>query len=91
VTDLVWCGDLATLPGALMDGGAISIASRRTFNPGYAEALSDPDVELSEVPRFLDDPDTLCGSFTRFWNEVVPAPVASPRERERILARKLRT
>jgi len=48
-------------------------------------------VTLSEVPRFLDDPEILCGSFTRFWNIVVPPPVESPRDRERVLARKLRT
>jgi deoxyribodipyrimidine photo-lyase len=91
VTDVLWCGDLSSLPNELMDGGAISIAARRTLNPGYAEALDHPEVDLAEVPRFLPDPDTLCGSFTRFWNEVVPAPVESPRDRERILARKLRT
>jgi deoxyribodipyrimidine photo-lyase len=91
VTDVLWCGDLSSLPDELMDGGAISIAARRTLNPGYAEALDHPEVDLAEVPRFLPDPDTLCGSFTRFWNEVVPAPVESPRDRERILARKLRT
>ena len=91
VTDVIWCGDLGLLPATLVCGGALAIASRRSLNPGYAEALGSPSVSLSEVPRFLDDPQTLCGSFTRFWNEVVPAPAASPRDRERVLARKLRT
>lgn len=91
VTDVIWLGDLTELPDALLDGGVTAIASRRTFNPGYAEALGNPEVTLSEVPRFLDDPEILCGSFTRFWNEVVPKPVESPRDRERVLARKLRT
>ena len=91
VTDVIWYGDVTHLPEELLDAGAVSLSSRRTFNPGYADALDNPEVELSETPRFLEDPDVLCGSFTRFWNQVVPAPVESPRDRERVLARKLRT
>lgn len=91
VTDVIWYGDLTQLPDTLLDAGAVSVASRRTYNPGYADALDNPEVTLAEVPRFLDDPDVLCGSFTRFWNQVLPPPVESPRDKERVLARKLRT
>ncbi len=71
LADVVWCGDLATLPAAL--DAADSVQAVATLNPGYREALDDERVELVDAPRFLDDPAQPCRSFSQFWEQVARA------------------
>ena len=62
--DAVFVGDLqALLP--MLKTRALSV--RDTPNPGYAEALRKGPVRLDAIPRFLDDPEKYCQSFSKFY------------------------
>ncbi len=71
IADIVWQGDLATLPAMLEM--AASVQSVATLNPGYREALEDDLIELAPTPRFLADPGQPCRSFSQFWEQVARA------------------
>ena len=71
IADVVWLGDLATLPAMLES--AASVQSVATLNPGYREALEDDLIELAPTPRFLADPGQPCRSFSQFWEQVARA------------------
>lgn len=63
-----WFGDLPTLAPLLR--GARSVRSVATFAPGYREAFAALPVTLAPAPRFTEDPDRPCASFSAFWSRV---------------------
>ena len=46
----------------------------QTYNPSYFELIKRLEVYentlVHPVPRFLDDPENLCPSFSKFWQQV---------------------
>jgi deoxyribodipyrimidine photo-lyase len=46
----------------------------QTYNPSYFELINRLEVYentlVHPVPRFLDDPENLCPSFSKFWQQV---------------------
>lgn len=62
--DAVFVGDLGELMPRLH---AHSVIARDTQNPGYADYLRAGPVQLEAIPRFLQDPDHYCQSFSKFY------------------------
>ncbi len=62
--DAVFVGDLGDLMPRL---NAHRTVARDTANPGYAEHLRNGQVQLEAIPRFLQDPDQYCQSFSKFY------------------------
>ena len=63
--DAVFVGDLAALMPRLQ---AHTVSARDTQNPGYAEHLRAGRVQLEAIPRFLQNPERYCQSFSKFYN-----------------------
>ncbi len=62
--DAVFVGDLHALLPMLKTR---TVSARDTLNPGYAEALRKGPVRLEAIPRFLEDPEKYCQSFSKFY------------------------
>ena len=58
-------GDVAVLMPRLQ---AHTVIARDTQNPGYAEPLRTGRVQLEAIPRFLQDPERYCQSFSKFYS-----------------------
>ncbi|RPH45962.1 MAG: deoxyribodipyrimidine photolyase [Burkholderiales bacterium] len=68
----VHLGDARRALDALLDAGLVPVL-RDALVPGWREAIEAAarrGAVVEPVPREWDDPDRLCGSFTRFWNIV---------------------
>ncbi len=67
VTDDIFVGDISQL---VRENKNTKFSATVTYNFGYREALSASNVLLSPIPRFTQDPEKMCSSFTRFWAAV---------------------
>jgi deoxyribodipyrimidine photo-lyase len=67
VTDDIFIGDVNEL---IRENKSMKFSAAATYNFGYREALSAPNVLLSPIRRFTEDPEKMCGSFTRFWSAI---------------------
>ncbi len=67
VTSEIFIGDVSEF---IREHKNIKLSATATYNFGYREALSAPNVSLLPIRRFTQDPEKMCGSFTRFWAAV---------------------
>ena len=67
VTNDIFMGDIREL---IRENKNIKFSATATYNFGYREALSASNISLSPIRRFTDDPEKMCGSFTKFWAAV---------------------
>ena len=67
VTSDIFMGDVREL---IRENKNIKFSATATYNFGYREALSASNVLLSPIRRFTDDPEKMCGSFTKFWSAI---------------------
>jgi deoxyribodipyrimidine photo-lyase len=63
-----WVGDLAQpdVPWR----AARSVRAVATLAPGLREAFAKPTITVEPAPRFTEDPERLCTSFSAFWTRV---------------------
>ncbi len=64
--DTVFVGDVGKLLSTLKGR---ALVARATHNPGYVDVLKSGGVKLEVVPRFLQDPDRYCQSFSKFYGQ----------------------
>jgi deoxyribodipyrimidine photo-lyase len=64
VADDIFVGDVSEL---IRENKNIKFGATATYNFGYREALSASNTLLSPIRRFTQDPEKMCGSFTKFW------------------------
>jgi deoxyribodipyrimidine photo-lyase len=70
--DAIVVGDAAEAIDAVVAAGRIPVL-RACLAPGYREAIEAAALagaRVTPVPRAFDDPDPMCGSFSRFWRQV---------------------
>jgi deoxyribodipyrimidine photo-lyase len=67
VTSDIFIGDVSEL---IRENQNIKFSSAATYNFGYRETLLAANVSLSPIRRFTQDPEKMCGSFTKFWAAV---------------------
>jgi deoxyribodipyrimidine photo-lyase len=67
VTNDIFIGDVSEL---IRENKNIKFSATATYNFGYREALAAANVSLSPIRRFTQDPEKMCGSFTKFWAAV---------------------
>jgi deoxyribodipyrimidine photo-lyase len=68
--DAVVVGSVAELLERL---GGRSLRAVEPLNPGYRELLVRLRASTVPVPRYFDDPDQPCRSFSQFWQCVTKA------------------
>jgi deoxyribodipyrimidine photo-lyase len=66
-TSDIFIGDVSEL---IREHKNIKFSATATYNFGYREALLAANVSLSPIRRFTQDPEKMCGSFTKFWAAV---------------------
>jgi deoxyribodipyrimidine photo-lyase len=67
VTNDIFIGDVSEL---IRENKSTRFSATATYNFGYREALVAENVMLSPIRRFTQDPEKMCGSFTKFWAAV---------------------
>jgi deoxyribodipyrimidine photo-lyase len=70
--DAIVVGDAAQAIDAVVAAGRTPVL-RACLAPGYREAIeaaARTGARVLPVPRVFDDPDPMCGSFSRFWRQV---------------------
>jgi deoxyribodipyrimidine photo-lyase len=70
--DAIVVGDVASAIDAVVAAGRTPVL-RACLAPGYREAIEAAALagaRVTPVPRAFDDPDPMCGSFSRFWRQV---------------------
>ncbi len=70
--DAIVVGDAAQAIDAVVAAGRTPVL-RACLAPGYREAIdagARAGARVLPVPRAFDDPDPMCGSFSRFWRQV---------------------
>jgi len=70
--DAIVVGDATQAIDALAAAGRTPVL-RACLAPGYREAIeaaARAGARVRPVPRAFDDPDPMCGSFSRFWRRV---------------------
>jgi deoxyribodipyrimidine photo-lyase len=66
--DAVWFGEVAQAVDALRDAGQVQTVAN--LNPGWRELPAVRHVQMQPAPRFTDDPERPCASFSAFWTRV---------------------
>lgn len=67
VTSEIFIGDVSAL---IRENKSVQFTATATYNFGYREALSASNLSLLPIRRFTQDPEKMCGSFTKFWAAV---------------------